>query len=164
MAYAAGSTSSVSSMHDHRPPTTGAAVRADICANPASQSGGSRPSTVVATVMISGAREPPHRADATAPSTHASRAVKSKVKRQGSKASRRRPACRAPRVSGFVADVSQLTASVQRLACWNDPTPQDVVRQRWACPTRRAPIGEAGGPLRRARRRRRVGRRRARSG
>ena len=66
MVYAAGSTSRVSSMHDHRPPTTGAAVLADTSApTPDSQSSGSRPSTVVATVMTSG------RTRAAAPSTTA---------------------------------------------------------------------------------------------
>ena len=66
MAYAAGSTSSVNSMHDHRPPTTGAAVRAETSApTPASQSSGSNPSPVVATVIMSG------RTRALAPSTTA---------------------------------------------------------------------------------------------
>ncbi len=55
MAYAAGSTSSVRNMHDHRPPTTGAAVRAETSApTPDSHNNGNRPNTVVATVMTSG--------------------------------------------------------------------------------------------------------------
>ena len=62
-----GSTSRVSnSMHDHRPPTTGAAVRADTSApTPASHNSGKRPRTVVATVITSG------RTRALAPSTTA---------------------------------------------------------------------------------------------
>ena len=61
-----GSTSRVSSMHDHSPPTTGAAVRADTSApTPDSHSSGKRPRTVVATVITSG------RTRALAPSTTA---------------------------------------------------------------------------------------------